>query len=166
MIQVNTVSRGLVAGMLILAGCGRSGGQSGLSAICEGREASRRLPSTIDSVMAPGGAELAALRGRTFTIDVALQPAPATGPAAGGGGCGGRMGDAHFSGELPEPLRGATNAQGRATWRTEGDSILLDLNPGSRDNNLVLVLPLGPGSGHWGLSTFAGEVARGIAGRD
>lgn len=166
MIQVNTAFRGLVAGMLLLAGCGRSGEGTGLSAICEGREASRRLPSTIDSVMAPGGAELASLRGRTFTIDVALQPAPATGPAAGGSGCGGRMGDAHFSGELPEPLRGATSADGRATWRTEGDSVLLDLNPGSRDNNLVLVIPLGPGSGHWGLSTFAGEVARGIAGRD
>lgn len=166
MIQVNMAFRGLLAGMLILAGCGRSAGETGLSAICDGRAASRRLPSTIDSVMAPGGAELAALRGRTFTIDVALQPAPATGPAAGGGGCGGRMGDAHFSGELPEPLRGATNADGRATWRTEGDSVLLDLNPASRDNNLVLVLPLGPGSGRWGLSTFAGEVARGIAGRD
>ena len=166
MIHVNMVSRGLLAGMLILAGCGRSGSETGLSAICDGREASRRLPSTIDSVMAPVGAELAALRGRTFTIDVALQPAPATGPAAGGGGCGGRMGDAHFSGELPEPLRGATDTEGRATWRTEGDSVLLDLNPGSRDNNLVLVLPLGPGSGRWALSTFAGEVARGIAGRD
>ena len=166
MIHANSPCRGLVAGMLVLAGCGRSGGAPGLSAICEGREASRRLPSTIDSVIAPGGAELAALRGRTFTIDVSLRPAPATGPAAGGAGCGGRMGEAHFSGELPEPLRGATSADGRATWRTEGDSVLLDLNPGSRDNNLVLVLPLGPGSGHWGLSTFAGEVARGIAGRD
>ena len=159
-------TRHVLAGMLLVAGCGRSAADGNLSAICEGREASRRLASTIDSVMAPGGAELAALRGRTFTLDVALQPAPSTGPAAGAGGCDGRMGDAHFSGELPEPLRGATSAAGRATWRAQGDSVLLDLNPSARDNNLVLVLPLRGGSGHWGLSTFAGEVAGGVAGRD
>ena len=163
---MRTATRRVVAGMLLVAGCGRAATAGNLSAICDGQEASRRLPSTIDSVMAPGGAELAALRGRTFTLDVALRPAPSTGPAAGTGGCDGRMGDAHFSGELPEPLRGATSPEGRATWRTEGDSVLIDLNPGTRDNNLVLVLPLGAGSGHWGLSTFAGEVARGVAGRE
>lgn len=163
---MRVATRPVLAGLLLVAGCDRSTTEVGLSAICDGREASRRLQSTIDSVMAPGGAELAALRGRTFTLDVALQPAPSTGPAAGAGGCDGRMGDAHFSGELPDPLRGATNAQGRATWRTQGDSVLLDLNPGTRDNNLVLVLPLGGGSGHWALSTFAGEVARGVAGRN
>lgn len=157
----------VIAGIVLLVGCQRSSNDAALHGICEGREGSRRVVSTIDSVIAPAGADLAALRGRTFTVDVALKPAPSTGPAAGtGGSCGGRMGDAHFSGDLPDPLKSATSADGGASWRTEGDSVLLDLNPGSRDNNLVLVLPLAGGLGHWGLSTFAGEVARGVAGRD
>ena len=44
-------------------------------------------------------------------------------------------------------------------WRVEGDTVFLDLNPKSRDNNLMMVLPIHGGRGHWGLSTFAGEVA-------
>jgi hypothetical protein len=71
------------------------------------------------------------------------------------------MGTASFKGDIPEPLRNATEPGGTATWRVEGDTVLLDLNPKSRDNNLMMVVPLAGGTGHWGLSTFAGEVARG-----
>ena len=71
------------------------------------------------------------------------------------------MGTARFSGDVPEPLRNATDAGGSATWRVESDMVFVDLNPKSRDNNLMMVVPLAGGAGQWGLSTFAGEVARG-----
>ena len=135
-----------------------------LAPLCAGRETTHRIDVTIDTVMPAAGAALSALKGRTFAIQLSFIPGPATGAAAGTGGasgCEGKMGTATFSGDVPEPLRTATDPSASATWRVEGDLVFLDLNPKSRDNNLMMVLPLGGGAGHWGLSTFAGEVARG-----
>jgi hypothetical protein len=135
-----------------------------LAAVCAGREATQRVDATIDTVMPPAGPALGALRGRSFSIRLTFIPGPATGAAAGTGGasgCDGKMGTASFEGDIPEPLRNATEPGGTATWRVEGDTVLLDLNPKTRDNNVMMVLPLAGGRGHWGLSTFAGEVARG-----
>ena len=135
-----------------------------LAPLCAGRETTHRIDVTIDTVMPAAGAALSALKGRTFAIQLSFIPGPATGAAAGTGGasgCEGKMGTATFSGDVPEPLRTATDPGGSATWRIEGDMVFLDLNPKSRDNNVMMVLPLAGGAGHWGLSTFAGEVARG-----
>ena len=74
------------------------------------------------------------------------------------------MGTATFKGDVPLQLRSATSGDNTATWRIEGDTVILDLNPKTRDNNLMLVLPVAGGRGRWGLSTFAGEVARGTTG--
>ena len=135
-----------------------------LAAVCAGRKTTQQVDATIDTVMPPAGPELGVLRGRGFSIKLTFVPGLATGAAAGIGGasgCDGKMGTAAFEGDIPEPLRNATEPGGAATWRVEGDTVLLDLNPKSRDNNLMMVLPLAGGTGHWGLSTFAGEVARG-----
>ena len=135
-----------------------------LAPLCAGRETTHQVDLTIDTVMPAAGPALGVLRGRTFAIQLTFVPGPATGAAAGTGGasgCEGKMGTATFSGDIPEPLRTATDTGGSATWRVEGDMVFLDLNPKSRDNNLMTVLPLGGGAGRWGLSTFAGEVARG-----
>ena len=135
-----------------------------LAPLCAGRETTQRVDVTIDTVMPAAGQALGVLKGRSFAIQLTFAPGPATGAAAGTGGasgCEGKMGTAKFSGDVPEPLRTATDPGGSGAWRIEGDMVFLDLNPKSRDNNLVMVLPLAGGAGHWGLSTFAGEVTRG-----
>jgi hypothetical protein len=71
------------------------------------------------------------------------------------------VGSASFSRDIPAAIRAATSAASVASWRVEGDTVLLDLNPHVRDSNVFVTLPLVGGRGHWGLSTFAGEVAGG-----
>ena len=156
-----------VAALLLPAACTKPGDSIDLTGLCGGQQAVQRVDATIDSVMPPGGDALRSLRGRGFAIRLTFIPGPATGAAAGTGGatgCDGRMGTATFKGDVPEPLRNATERGGSATWRVEGDTVILDLNPKTRDNNLMMVLPIHGGHGHWGLSTFAGEVARGVTG--
>jgi hypothetical protein len=155
----------LVAGLA--TACSRPGDSRDLAPLCAGHEVTQRVDATVDTVLPNGGTGLATARGRHFAIRLSFQPSPATGPAAGTGGanaCDGRMGTATFKGDVPQQLRSATSADNTATWRIEGDTVILDLNPKTRDNNLMLVLPLAGGKGHWGLSTFAGEVARGTTG--
>jgi hypothetical protein len=153
--------------LLLLAttvACHRPGDAETLAGVCAGTETTQRVDATVDTVMPAAGAAVGLLRGRSFAIRLTFVPGPATGAAAGTGGasgCDGRMGTASFKGDVPEPLRNATERGGSATWRVEGDTVLLDLNPKTRDNNVFMVLPLAGGAGHWSLSTFAGEVARG-----
>ena len=134
-----------------------------LTGLCEGRAATQRIDASIDTVLPHGGAALAAMKGRHFALRLDFSPPPATGPAAGTSECQGAMGEARFSGELPEPLRSAASRDSTAAWRIEGDTVLVDLNPKTRDNNVVMSLPMRGGRGHWALSTFAGEAARGVA---
>ena len=152
--------------LALASACSRPGDSPDLAPLCAGREVTHRVDATIDTVLPHGGDALAAAKGRHIAIRLTFHPAAATGPAAGGGasGCDGRMGNATFKGDVPEPLRNATERGGAATWRVEGDTVILDLNPQTRDNNLMMVLPIGGGRGHWGLSTFAGEAARGATG--
>ena len=160
----NHIPRLLIAALLAPLSFGCRHDPETLAALCAGRETAQRIDVTIDTVMPSAGPALGVLKGRAFAIQLRFVPGPATGAAAGTGGasgCDGKMGAATFSGDVPEPLRNATDAGGAATWRVEGDVAFLDLNPKSRDNNLLLVLPLSGAAGHWGLSTFAGEVARG-----
>ena len=134
-----------------------------LTGLCDGREATHRVEAVVDTVLPFAGAALADLKGQRFELRFTFAPPAPTGPTAGTAECQGAMGTARFAGELPEKLRSATASDGSAGWRIEGDTILVDLNPRARDNNLVMSLPLAGGRGHWALSTFAGEVARGIA---
>lgn len=168
--RIRPVSIPLVV-IAVLAGlalaCSRPGDSPDLAPLCAGHEVTQRVDATVDTVLPHGGTGLLAARGRHFALRFTFRPAPATGPAAGLGGangCDGQMGSATFKGDVPQPLRTATSASNEATWRIEGDTVILDLNPKTRDNNLMLVLPLAGGRGHWGLSTFAGEVARGTTG--
>ena len=164
----SSIRPGLAAILVAFSiGCSRPGDSRVLTPLCAGQEVTQRVDATVDTVLPNGGTGLATARGRHFAIRLSFQPSPATGPAAGTGGpnaCDGRMGSATFKGDVPEQLRSATSSDNAATWRIEGDTVILDLNPKTRDNNLMLVLPLAGGKGHWGLSTFAGEVARGVTG--
>ncbi|NUO64116.1 MAG: hypothetical protein HOQ12_14150 [Gemmatimonadaceae bacterium] len=144
----------------IAASCGTHGDQT-LTGLCEGRTATHRVEAVVDTILPFGGAALAELQGKHFVLRLTFSPPAPTGPTAGTAECQGAMGSARFAGELPERLRGATAADSTAGWRIDGDTILVDLNPRARDNNLVMSLPLAGGRGHWALSTFAGEVARG-----
>ena len=162
--QCLLTQRLLVAALLVpLAVACRSDPET-LAPLCAGRETTQRVDVTIDTVMPMAGPALSVLKGRTFAIQLTFVPGPATGAAAGTGGasgCDGKMGTGRFSGDVPEPLRNATDPGGSVTWRVERDVVFVDLNPRTRDNNVVMALPLAGGEGHWGLSTFAGEVARG-----
>ena len=129
-----------------------------LAALCAGGPGAARITASIDTTRPPAGPELEAARGTSFELTFAFA-APAT--RGSDSSCTGTSGTAAFSGTLPPRLRTATSNTGQATWRIEGESVLLDLNPGTRDNNVFVALPLNGGRGHWGLSTFAGEVAAG-----
>ena len=154
---------GALAVMAISAGaCGRARTVT-LNGLCNGAPAEANIAATVDRVSGPGGPALSELRGTRFTLRISLFAAADTAisPAGGGGGCAASSGLATFAGDLPDRIRTATSASSAATWRIERDTVLLDLNPRARDNNVFVVLPLAGTRGHWGLSTFAGEVAGG-----
>jgi hypothetical protein len=156
---------GLVAS-LVAAGCARQTPTDGLSALCAGHDDTRNVTISVDSVRPPGGQELTAMIGQSFSIQLTFAAAPATGVAAGTGGangCEGKMGTGSFTSDLPQRLRTATSEAGNLSWRIDGEMVFVDLHPRTNDNNLVLALPVAGGTGHWGLSTFAGEVAYGRA---
>ena len=129
-----------------------------LAPLCARSTVTTRISATIDSVRPPAGPELAAARGTHFELRLTFAP-PAE--RASATECAGTTGTAILGGNLPDRIRTATSPSGTASWRIDGDTVLVDLNPGTRDNNLLVVLPLHGGRGHWGLSTFAGEVAGG-----
>ena len=129
-----------------------------LAALCSGSTATAHVAATIDTTRPPAGAELVAAKGTRFELTFTFA-APSTQGA--NSDCTGTTGTATFSGTLPDRIRTAASAAGQATWRIDSETVLLDLNPGTRDNNVFVALPLNGGRGHWGLSTFAGEVAAG-----
>lgn len=153
---------GIAAFGSLAASC-RGRNDPSLTGLCEGRVATRRVESTVDTILPYAGTGLAGLKGKHFSLRLEFSLPPTTGPAAGTSECQGAMGEARFSGDLPAQLRTAAAENGVAGWRIEGDTILVGLNPRARDNNLVISLPLAGGRGHWSLGTFAGEVARGSA---
>ena len=129
-----------------------------LEPLCAGSTVATRVLATIDTVRPPAGPELAAAKGTHFELRLTFAAPSARASATE---CGGTSGNAIFAGTLPDRIGTATSSAGTASWRIGGDTILVDLNPGTRDNNVFIVLPLHGGRGHWGLSTFAGEVAGG-----
>jgi hypothetical protein len=131
-----------------------------LSALCTGRGATARVAAAIDTVRSLAGPALVTMKGSRFEMRFDFAPR-ADSANRGARDCNESHGTAAFTGTIPERVRLAAAADGEATWRVAGDSVLLDLNPGTRDNNVFVVLPLDGGRGHWGLSTFTGEVAGG-----
>jgi hypothetical protein len=117
----------------------------------------------VDHVRGTAGPALAGLEGTRFELrfDFAVPTALSDTSPASKQGCDGAVGSASFSRDIPAAIRAATSAASVASWRVEGDTVLLDLNPHVRDSNVFVTLPLVGGRGHWGLSTFAGEVAGG-----
>jgi hypothetical protein len=152
----------LAAGILLASGCARNSPPD-LDALCDRGRAEANIRATVDHLRGPAGPALAALEGARFDVRLTFFAPTDSGAATSNGptACTGTHGAATFSGEIPAAIRNATSAAGAATWRVEGDSVLLDLNPRVRDSNVFLTLPLDGGRGHWGLSTFAGEVAGG-----
>lgn len=146
----------------LVAACARQAPAT-LSALCAGQRGEARVVATVDFVRGPGGAALTSLQGTRFALTFAFAPPGDSGDAGPGSstGCNGVHGSATFGGTIPDAIRHAASANGEASWRVQDDSVLLDLNPRVRDSNVFLTLPLRGGGGHWGLSTFAGEVAGG-----
>ena len=134
-----------------------------LTSLCFGGTATARVAATVDTTRPPASPELTAAKGSRFELTIAFPAVEFTAlePRGAESSCNGSTGTATFKGSLPDRIRTATSAAGHATWRIDGDTVLLDLNPGTRDNNVFVALPLNGGRGHWGLSTFAGEVAAG-----
>ena len=147
----------LVLGASLALACARKPAPT-LAKLCFGGAARAHVSATIDTTRPPAGPELAAATGSRFELRFAFK---AVEPRGVESSCDGSTGTATFTGSLPDRIRTATSAAGQATWRIDGDTMLLDLNPGVRDNNVLVALPLNGGRGHWGLSTFAGEVAAG-----
>ena len=151
----------LLAAALSLA-CARKAPPT-LAALCLGGTATAHVAATIDTTRPPAGPELAAAKGTRFELTLVFPAIEFTAvePRDAESSCNGSAGTATFTGTLPDRIRTATSPAGQATWRIDGETVLLDLNPGTRDNNVFVALPLNGGRGHWGLSTFAGEVAAG-----
>lgn len=133
-----------------------------LTDLCAGIPATVTVDATIDSVRPPAGPALTGAKGQHFTMRFTFAaPGGPNSPAATAGSCDGQIGSAAVDADLPAPLRNAASASHQASWRIDGETMMLDLNPGTRDNNIFVALPVRGGDGHWGLSTFAGEVASG-----
>ena len=147
---------------LVAAACARTPPAT-LAALCAGGRGAAQVVATVDFVRGPGRPALASLEGSRFELTFAFAaPGDSRRDDEGSApGCNGTNGTATFTGALPEAIGHAASAQGEATWRVQDDSVVLDLNPRVRDSNIFLTLPLRGGRGHWGLSTFAGEVAGG-----
>jgi len=134
-----------------------------LADLCGGANAEARVVAVVDQVRGPGGPALAGLEGTRFELRFEFSPptAVADANATAGKDCDGATGSASFTRDIPAAIRAATSSASVASWRIQGDTVLLDLNPRVRDSNVFFSLPLDGGRGHWGLSTFAGEVAGG-----
>ena len=132
-----------------------------LASLCSGSSATATVEATIDTTRPPAGAALTAAKGERFTMHFTFTPAGGDAALVPAGDCTGRTGTATTAADLPAMIRNASSSSRHATWRIEDDTILLDLNPGTRDNNIFVAIPLHGGRGHWGLSTIAGEVASG-----
>jgi len=155
----------VLAAGLIAAACGRKA-QPSLAAICAGARAEARVVATVDHVRGPGGPALTSLQGTRFELRFTfLAPAPGSPGGDAAATCAHDRGTATFTGEIPDPVRNATSREGTASWELQGDSVLLDLNPRVRDSNVFVTFRLDGGRGHWGLSTFAGEIAGGAVER-
>ena len=153
----------IVAAVLWSAACSPKS-EPLVTPLCGNRGATAAVDLSIDTVLPTAGPTLAAERGTEFRLVIAFAaPAPAKAVAAD---CSARAGTASFAGQMPAGLRTAGSATGEASWQIARDSVMVDLNPRARDNNIFVVLPLRGGRGHWGLSTFIGQVASGSADPD
>lgn len=143
-------------GFLLLAlGCAHRA-SSELTAVCKGRSVAQNVVLVIDSVMPAGGSGLRNLQGERFDILVNLFNPPSR------KSCADRDGEASVEvGDLPDALASAASRSSTAHWRVQGVDVVVDLNHGVRDNNLVFTLPLDGGDGRWSLSRFPGVVAKG-----
>ncbi|HET7586147.1 MAG TPA: hypothetical protein VFK13_14640 [Gemmatimonadaceae bacterium] len=138
-----------------LTACATSG-TSRVSGVCERSTVVQHVVLVVDSVSPRAGPELVPLQGDRVNLTLTLLPdrdplhhcPDVSGPAA-------------WSGELPDVLRTGAGDSAQAAWRIEGDAVAMNLNPGVFDNNLLITLPLSGEVGHWGLSTFVGEVVGG-----
>ena len=147
-----------LAGALVCAAVACAREPADIADLCSGGPATATIEATVDTVRPPAGAALLAWKGQNFRMRLTFA---ASAGAIAGAGCDERSGTATFEADFPDPIRNATAASREASWRIQGEMVMLDLNPGTRDNNVFVAIPLKRGEGHWGLSTFVGEVAGG-----
>jgi hypothetical protein len=127
-----------------------------LAELCAGRNVDLRgVTLVVDSVRPAAGAALRSLVGTTSRLDLAFRA-----PAAGGD-CAGKGGRVGFEGELPPELATGTAGDRVALWRVQNETVVVDMAPRARDNNVTLSLPLRGGDGRWSYSTIVGPVASG-----
>src|SRR5690348_16003272 len=98
-----------------------------LAALCSGGAATAHVSATIDTTRPPAGPELSAAKGTRFELTLSFAPQESRGA---GSACTGATGTATFTGTLPARIRSATSAAGQASWRIDGETVFLDLNPG------------------------------------
>jgi hypothetical protein len=147
----------ILAVLLAAAACQRPETTPALGALCRGADVEAPLRLVVDSIRPTAGAAAADLAGKAYDVTLAFRAGEPREE------CAQRTGRVAFEGPLPDALASAMAADRVGLWRIAGDSVAVDLNPSARDNNLTLVLPMSGGPGHWGWSTFAGEVLRGRA---
>src|SRR6185312_9341997 len=146
----------LTLALLAATGCVHHSISSNLEAVCRGEHVGERIMLVVDSVAPSGEPELQRLRGAHFNLALTVLTTSLTGQ------CADQMGSASVSvDELPDVLaQGASQTRG-ADWHIQGTAIAVNLNRGVADNNLLFLLPLDGGTGHWSLSRLAGPVASG-----
>ena len=129
---------------------------STITDVCAGGDVAASVGLVIDSVAPVGGAGLEALRGETFDIVVNLFN------QLENVHCVDRSGEASVDIEdLPDELASAASRARTAQWRVDGLAVVVELNRGVADNNLLLSLPLDGSDGRWSLSRLTGVVAQG-----
>jgi hypothetical protein len=126
-----------------------------LGDLCTGSVVRQERTLVLDTVSTAATATLAALAGRRYRI--ALRLAPIVTPRD----CGNASGEANYDAHLPPELAAGVATDGTPTWLLLGPEIVVDFNPAIANRRLEIRLPLDGGTGHWTLTSPAGELAGG-----
>lgn len=126
-----------------------------LADLCRGTTVSTDLTLVIDTALAPAPSTLRTLVGQRYHMTLRLMPQPPHGR------CGDASGLANYDAHLPDELVAGISQTVTPTWLVLGTEVVVDFNPQAAAEHLELRLPIDGSTGHWTLSTPAGQVARG-----
>jgi len=143
----------LLIGLLCAGACAPHA-SSKLPDLCTGTAVSKRVTLVLDTVLTPGST-LRALAGQRYAMTLHLTPQLTPGD------CGDATGEASYDAQLPDELEAGISHTVSPTWLVLATEVEVDFNPTMSNDHLQMRLPLDGSTGHWTLSSLAGQVARG-----